>query len=37
MLGRDRAVDEVCALVKSACRNALEPLLPDSGPAAKRR
>ncbi|MDB5635290.1 MAG: TetR/AcrR family transcriptional regulator [Bradyrhizobium sp.] len=37
MLGRDRAVDEVCALVKSACRSALEPLLPDTASAAKRR
>jgi AcrR family transcriptional regulator len=37
MLGRDRAADEVCALLKSACRNALEPLLAGTGPAAKRR
>ena len=29
MLRRDRSVDDVCALVKTACRNALEPLLPD--------
>ena len=29
MLRRDRSVDDVCALLKTACRNALEPLLPD--------
>jgi AcrR family transcriptional regulator len=28
MLSRDRSVDEVCALVKSASRSALDPLLP---------
>jgi AcrR family transcriptional regulator len=37
MLSPDRDVDEVCALLKSACRNTLEPLLPGSGPAAKQR
>jgi AcrR family transcriptional regulator len=30
MLGRDRSVDDVVALVKSACRSALEPLLSDA-------
>jgi hypothetical protein len=30
MLHRDRSVDDVCALVKIACRSALDPLLPDS-------
>jgi hypothetical protein len=29
MLHRDRPVDDVCALVKTACRSALDPLLPD--------
>jgi AcrR family transcriptional regulator len=29
MLRRDRSVDAVCALVKTACRSALDPLLPD--------
>ena len=29
MLRRDRSVDDVCALVKTACRSALDPLLPD--------
>jgi hypothetical protein len=28
MLSQDRSVDEVCALVKSASRSALDPLLP---------
>jgi AcrR family transcriptional regulator len=37
MLSRDRSAEQVCALVKSACRNALEPLLPGAGPPAKRR
>ena len=37
MLSQDRAVDDVCKLVKSACRSALEPLLPDRPSAAKRR
>jgi AcrR family transcriptional regulator len=37
MLGRDRSVDEVCTLVKSACRSALEPLLPDRHSATRRR
>jgi AcrR family transcriptional regulator len=37
MLGRDRSVDEVCTLVKSACHSALEPLLPDRHSAARRR
>ena len=37
LLSRDRPVDDVCALVKSACRSALEPLLPDRPSAAKRR
>jgi hypothetical protein len=37
MLSRNRAVDDVCKLVKSACRCALEPLLPDRRPEAKRR
>src|SRR6266852_8863835 len=29
LLNRNRPVDDVCALVKSACRSALEPLLPN--------
>jgi|SRR5258706_9437036 AcrR family transcriptional regulator len=29
MLRQDRSVDDVCALVKTACRSALEPLSPD--------
>jgi AcrR family transcriptional regulator len=37
MLSRDRAADDVCKLVKSACRSALDPLLPDGRPAAKWR
>jgi AcrR family transcriptional regulator len=37
MLSRDRSVDKVCALVKSACRSALEPLLPNTRSAAKVR
>jgi AcrR family transcriptional regulator len=37
MLSRDRPADEVCALVKSACRSALEPLLPDERLPARRR
>jgi AcrR family transcriptional regulator len=36
MLGRDRSVDDVCALVKSACRSALDPLIP-GGRLAKTR
>jgi AcrR family transcriptional regulator len=34
MLSRDRSVDEVCALIKSACRSALDPLL--SGTRSRR-
>jgi AcrR family transcriptional regulator len=30
MLGQDRSVDEVCALVKSACLSALDPLQSDA-------
>jgi hypothetical protein len=37
MLSRDRSVDEVCALVKSACHSALDPLLLRTGSPAKRR
>src|SRR5260370_27777269 len=37
MLNQDRAVDDVCKLVKSSCRSALEPLLPDTPSAAKHR
>jgi AcrR family transcriptional regulator len=37
MLNRDRSVDEVCALLKSACRGVLDPLLPRAGSAAKPR
>ena len=37
MLSQDRVVDDVCKLVKSACRRALAPLLPDRPSAAKRR
>ncbi len=37
MLSQDRSVDDVCALVKSACRSAIDPLLPDRRSAAKRR
>jgi AcrR family transcriptional regulator len=37
MLGRDRSVDEVCELVKSACRGALEPLPAGTVSATKRR
>jgi AcrR family transcriptional regulator len=37
MLGQDRPVDDVCKLVKSACRSAFAPLLPDRPSAAKRR
>jgi AcrR family transcriptional regulator len=29
MLRRDRSVDDVCALLKTACRSALDPLSPD--------
>jgi hypothetical protein len=29
MLRQDRSVDDVCALVKTACRSALDPPLPD--------
>jgi AcrR family transcriptional regulator len=29
MLRRDRSVDDVCALLKTACRGALDPLSPD--------
>jgi AcrR family transcriptional regulator len=34
MLSRDRSVDEVCALIKSACGSALDPLL--SGTRSRR-
>lgn len=37
MLSRDRHVDEVRALVKSACHSALGPLVRGTRPAAKRR
>src|SRR3981081_531202 len=37
MLGKDRSADEVCALLKSACRSALAPLLQVTGSAARRR
>jgi AcrR family transcriptional regulator len=37
MLSRDRSADEACALVKSACRGALDQLLPDERLPAKRR
>jgi AcrR family transcriptional regulator len=37
MLRRDRPADQACALVKSACRGALDQLLPDERSAAKRR
>jgi AcrR family transcriptional regulator len=37
MLSRDRAVDQVCKLIKSACRSALAPLLPDGRPVATPR
>jgi AcrR family transcriptional regulator len=37
MLSKDRSVEEVCALVKSACHSALDPLLPDKRFASKRR
>jgi len=37
MLRRDRSADGACALVKSACRGALDQLLPDERSPAKRR
>ncbi|HEV3500894.1 MAG TPA: TetR/AcrR family transcriptional regulator [Bradyrhizobium sp.] len=37
MLSRDRSVDGVCALVKSACHSVLDPLLLRTGSPAKRR
>src|SRR6266446_2611799 len=37
MLSQHRSLDDVCVLVKSACRSALDPLLPDTRSAAKRR
>ena len=37
MLSRDRPVDQVCALLKSACHSALDPLVPGTHSAAKRR
>jgi AcrR family transcriptional regulator len=37
MLGRDRSANEVCKLVKSACRSALDPLLPERRSTAKPR
>jgi AcrR family transcriptional regulator len=37
MLGRDRSVDEVSALVKSACRSALDPPIPGGGLAKRKR
>jgi AcrR family transcriptional regulator len=37
MLSQERSAEQVCALIKSACRSALEPLLPGTGPATKRR
>ncbi|HEY2211771.1 MAG TPA: TetR/AcrR family transcriptional regulator [Bradyrhizobium sp.] len=37
ILSQHRSVDEVCVLVKSACRSALDPLIPDTRSAAKRR
>jgi AcrR family transcriptional regulator len=37
MLNRDRPADDVCKLIKSACRGALDALLPDGRSAARRR
>src|SRR6266481_5015948 len=37
MLSGDRPVDQVCALLKSACHSALDPLVPGTHSAAKRR
>ena len=37
VLSQHRPIDAVCKLVKSACRSALEPLLPDRRLAAKRQ
>jgi hypothetical protein len=37
MLSQNRSVDDVRALVKSACRSAIDPLLPDKRSAARRR
>jgi hypothetical protein len=37
MLSQDRAIDDLCKLVKSACRSTLATLLPDRRSAAKRR
>jgi len=37
MLSRDRPVDQVCALLKSACHSALDPLVPGTHSAATRR
>ena len=37
MLSQHRSVDDVCVLVKSACRSALDPLISDPRSAAKRR
>src|SRR6266849_3489347 len=36
MLRADRSVDDVCALVKSACRGALDPLLSDTSHGGNR-
>jgi hypothetical protein len=36
MLSRNRSADEVRALLKSACRSALKPLLPDERLPARR-
>ncbi len=37
MLSRDRSAGEVCKLIKSACRGALDALSPDGRSAARRR
>ena len=37
MLSKDRSAEEVCALVKSACHSALDPLVSGTHPMVKRR
>ena len=37
MLSKDRSVEEVCALVKSACHSALDPLVSGTHPMVKRQ
>jgi hypothetical protein len=37
MLSKDRSVEEVCALVKSACHSALDPLVSGTHTMVKRQ